>query len=1461
MPFIVKLRDIFSYPKKKWKEHRNAGSPTAWNTIRSLITVIESGANAIGLPISGLKAFVDRLESACEERKEYAELAAQLNTILDELANHMDQPIGTEMTGSVKRIHADIEDEIKKVTERQEIAMGRRLIGAMEEANQIVDCYRRIDGYMQRLTLNANFSVLKAANEQTVYVKKQSMESRLRNMSLAMAAVFDSAESHNVRRRSCAPGTRTAQIKLLLDWAHDPEVGRTCWMNGMAGTGKTTIAYSVCETLKNDYQLAGSFFCSRTIPECRQVKYIIPSIAYQLARFSLPFHEELDKTLVADPDTHTLTLKTQYEKLIVEPLLKSQNTFPTSFIVVIDALDECENEESVGHVLDLLLSTEYTLPVRYIVSSRPEKEITRRMEKRGDANDDPRLVLYELDVSSAGSDIDLYMRYELQGVPLTNDQISEIVERCGSFFIYASTACRYIKQAYEIDEVNDALGVLMDSTVIPMEQDDKNVIDHFHVVGLKSPEQVDGLLKPLRSVLNVGKENNLVTPLHASFPDFMLSEDRSKDLCCERGRRHAEMAKVSLELISKAKPQFNICGLPSSHLLDSEVEDLDVRISNSIAKGLPYACQHWPTHLGFAGHQDKFVGLVHDFFSSRLLLWMEIMNLTKQIHYGTAMIQSVKKWCSVGLCAYCILHADIHNIQEQKAPEGLIKLVHDASQFVTVYANHPVSLSTPHIYVSMLPFWPPCRPVSAAYMPRTIGVIEPKGTAIARRRLALIATWKVSTWLIKSICLSADGRRLVAPTENSIEVYDTSTGESISSLTIERATGVHSVAISPDGTQVAFAKYRTAYIWNVGNQDTTADPFPNLTLSINYIAFSPDGSRVACGTDDGDVHIHALHADATSVSPLKGHTKEVTSIAFSPGGLHLASASWDKTVRVWDVQTGQTVGEPFKEHTSYVFSVRYSPDGSRLASASLDHSIQVRDVISGAKAPKPLTIHTPDPASIAFSPSGAFIASGSGDKAIRVYDARTGQIVLGPLEGHTDKANSVIFSPDSARLYSCSRDGTVRIWDVQDLGAAHTLPIVPALSSAVYCIRYSHTGQRLVSGSEDGTLHVWNVKTGELVMEPLRGHQETVLSVDYSHSNAYIASSSLDGTLRIWDALSGEDIHGPIKGHSAAVPCVRLSPDNSCIASGSSDGTVRIWDVTSGQQIVELFRAQEFHVITSVDFSPNEQQLAFSYGHDSDLGNSEGPVDGAIRVVDRFTGDTVVGPIDAHGFISSIEFSSDGMRLVSGSYDKPVRIWDVQTGKQLVACGEDDGGTHGDDSDSNDDRAHGNYVFSVAFSPNGRYVASGSFDETMCIWDAENGNLMFGPLKAHTSPVYCVKFSPDSSHVASCSEDGTIRFWSLASCEASVQDSMLTASDGGQQLAPNLERQTGSGSWSLGGVGWVVLHGHRVVWVPSDLRPRLTHPPEEFMIADRGCLILNLDGLDVGDKWQDCYRPSHDAFT
>jgi WD40 repeat protein len=103
-----------------------------------------------------------------------------------------------------------------------------------------------------------------------------------------------------------------------------------------------------------------------------------------------------------------------------------------------------------------------------------------------------------------------------------------------------------------------------------------------------------------------------------------------------------------------------------------------------------------------------------------------------------------------------------------------------------------------------------------------------------------------------------------------------------------------------------------------------------------------------------------------------------------------------------------------------------------------------------------------------------------------------------------------------------------------------------------------------------------------------------------------------------------------------------------------------------------------------------------------------------------------------------------------------VRIWDAQTGKQLVVCGDN----------------HASYskpVTSVGFSPNGLFVASGSGDRTVCVWDARTGNLILGPLKGHTHSVKCVQFSPDGSHLVSCSIDGTIRFWDASSCEANFR--------------------------------------------------------------------------------------------
>ncbi|KAH7316367.1 hypothetical protein B0J17DRAFT_584713, partial [Rhizoctonia solani] len=191
----------------------------------------------------------------------------------------------------------------------------------------------------------------------------------------APSAKYNSSASNDIRRVKCTPGTREPQIKALLTWARAPQAGKTYWMNGMAGTGKTTIAYS-CTAVREDMSMLGaSFFCSRVISECCQVKNIIPTIAYQLARYSMPFYYALYQVLESEPDVCTGALNIQYQNLIVKPLTIMQRSLPEDFIVVIDALDECENANSLGDILDLLMSTPLSLPIRFLVSSRPEPAI------------------------------------------------------------------------------------------------------------------------------------------------------------------------------------------------------------------------------------------------------------------------------------------------------------------------------------------------------------------------------------------------------------------------------------------------------------------------------------------------------------------------------------------------------------------------------------------------------------------------------------------------------------------------------------------------------------------------------------------------------------------------------------------------------------------------------------------------------------------------------------------------------------------------------------------------------------------------------------------------------------------------------------------------------------------------------------------------------------------------------
>ncbi|ELU35764.1 NACHT domain-containing protein [Rhizoctonia solani AG-1 IA] len=154
-------------------------------------------------------------------------------------------------------------------------------------------------------------------------------------------------------------------------------------MNGMAGTGKTTIAYTFAELLKSRGLLGASFFCTRTSSECKDVGRIIPTITYQLALYSMSFQSAVVKVLGSNPDIGTRAITEQCERLIKEPIMQAKDDIPDGLVVVIDALDECSNANGVRMILDVLFRIAPNLPLKFFVASRPEPNIRHRVEVDG----------------------------------------------------------------------------------------------------------------------------------------------------------------------------------------------------------------------------------------------------------------------------------------------------------------------------------------------------------------------------------------------------------------------------------------------------------------------------------------------------------------------------------------------------------------------------------------------------------------------------------------------------------------------------------------------------------------------------------------------------------------------------------------------------------------------------------------------------------------------------------------------------------------------------------------------------------------------------------------------------------------------------------------------------------------------------------------------------------------------
>ncbi|KAK2464504.1 hypothetical protein APHAL10511_003483 [Amanita phalloides] len=752
-----------------------AGS-IAWKGLETALRLLERSADAfppLKSAVSGLVACLDLTQAVVENHKEYERLANELKTLAEMLAPYVSKLVESDARDQMAHIAKSIEDEVKSVGYKQDRGVGVRIVEANEDSGDILQRYRRIESLFRQLQ---TYVILNTAEDARNLHEKALLD----EMSPVQSARYNSKYSTNIGRHGCTAETREKIIEDLKDWAWKKGGAKVYWMNGMAGTGKTTIGYSLCEWLAKVGKLGGNFFCSRAEPSCRDANNIVPTLAFQLSQSSPAYRSALCKVLKEEPQASKLEVRWQFQKLIEGPIREVKEVVLEDTVIVIDALDECDDDEAFRLFLETLLKLAPDLPFKTFLTSRPEPVIRQKMLAPGRSRS--VLHLHDIEESVVEADIKTYLTdaFHAMSPRPSSYQVEQLAKRAGRLFIYAATAVRYIypgshavdsaarlkrvlslttgsgKQHEELDKLyTSVLSAAFDDALEPDEIDNIRltlwtVVCAREPVSLKTiallqPLTKDALqtwLGPLRSVLFVqGGVDGLVAPFHASFPEYILQYERSKEFHCNAAQHHGLLTNGCFDVM-KAQLRFNICRLESSFVFDKDVQDLEERIKKYISPTLSYACRYWAEHLQKSNSSQAVHKNLNNFLRKHLLFWMEVLNLEQRILMGVDILRQVQN----GL---------------KDPPGNLTKQIGDAVSFVARFAGGACTRSTPHIYISAVPFCAKSSSVYDNYWGYTRGLMEVEGTAMKEWQSAAIVVRKTDAE-IGSVAFSPDGTRIVS---------------------------------------------------------------------------------------------------------------------------------------------------------------------------------------------------------------------------------------------------------------------------------------------------------------------------------------------------------------------------------------------------------------------------------------------------------------------------------------------------------------------------------------------------------------------------------------------------------------------------------------------------------------------------------------------------------------------------
>ncbi|XP_043260779.1 notchless protein homolog 1 [Colletes gigas] len=377
-----------------------------------------------------------------------------------------------------------------------------------------------------------------------------------------------------------------------------------------------------------------------------------------------------------------------------------------------------------------------------------------------------------------------------------------------------------------------------------------------------------------------------------------------------------------------------------------------------------------------------------------------------------------------------------------------------------------------------------------------------------------------------------------------------------------------------------------------------------------------------------------------------------------------------------------------------------------------------------------------------------------------VFKVRAVTRCTGSLEGHKEAVISVAFSPDGTCLASGSGDTTVRFWDIYTQTPYFTCE---GHKHWVLCISWSPCGSKLASACKNGVILLWNKDTGKQIDRAMSGHSMWVTSLCWEpyHKNPecrYLVSASKDCDLRIWDTKLGQTVR-VLSGHTRSVTCVRWG-GSGLIYSASQDRTVKVWRADDGI----LCRTLEGHahwvntLALNVDYVLKSGQFRFGKNEDKTENSLEraktqyesfgeeilvsGSDDFTLFLWKPEKGQKSIARMTGHQqLINDVKFSPDGRIIASASFDKSIKLWESNTGKYIASL-----------------RGHVQAVYSLAWSPDSRLLVSGSADSTLKVWSMKTKKLL-RELPGHADEVYAVDWSLDGLRVASGGKDKVLRLW------------------------------------------------------------------------------------------------------